>query len=385
MAKGRTVPHQGMGIRFLTLVFILLAFSFTVGCGAETSKPASSKKPRIGLMITPKGLNDRGFNDMAFEGLKSAERKSGVETVIIEPATMKDPETSLRFFAGQNFDAIIAVGVAFLKDIRTISKEHPELPFFVIDADISEGNIRGVSFREHEGSFLCGYVAASVSKTGKVGFIGGVKIDVIQRFAAGFRQGAWAAASQTQVVERYLTEDFTGFNLPDLAKSSALDLYKSGCDVIYHAAGASGLGVISAAVETKKFVIGVDSNQDSLAPGQVLTSMLKRVDLVVEDVARTLSEKRGPEAVKLSYGMTDNAIDVTDFQFSRQVVGDDLIAKIASLKQDIIANRIVVSPTPSSAETVAPAPESTFCPASGSGSGSGSGSASAPAPAPVTP
>ncbi|MBF0500251.1 MAG: BMP family ABC transporter substrate-binding protein [Candidatus Riflebacteria bacterium] len=345
MATERAIPKPSMGIRFLTLILALVGMMLASGCGEENNKPAVVKKPRIGLMITPKGLNDRGFNDMAFEGLKSAERKSGVETVIIEPATMKDPETSLRFFAGQNFDAIIAVGGAFLKDIRTISKEQPELPFFVIDSSMSEGNIRGVSFREHEGSYLCGYTAASVSKTGKIGFIGGVKIDVIQRFAAGYRQGALAAASQTQIIEYYLAEDFSGFNRPDLAKNAALELYKSGCDVIYHAAGASGLGVISAAVETKKFVIGVDSNQDSLAPGQVLTSMLKRVDLVVEDVARTLSDRRGPESVKLSYGMADGAIDLTDFQFSRRVVDDELMARLTSLKQDIIAGRLIVSPT----------------------------------------
>ncbi len=310
------------------------------GCGDPAQPPTPGRKQRIGLMITPKGLNDQGFNDLAHAGLKEAERKHGIEAVLIEPATMQDPEASLRFFTGQSFDAIIAVGVAFLEPIRKIARDHPQLPFFVIDSTIDEGSIRGVSFREDEGSFLCGYLAARVSKTGKVGFIGGVKIEVIERFALGFRNGAAHAASTTEVLERYLADDFSGFNRPDEANTVALEMYKNGCDVIYAAAGASGLGVISAAAKTKLFAIGVDMNQDAMAPGHVLTSMLKRVDLVVEDVVKTLKEGKEPGAVKRTYGMADGAIDLTDFQFSQQVVGDDLIAQIGSLKQQIISGTL---------------------------------------------
>lgn len=338
MATG-TTPLRFHALRFGGLILAVLSLALISGCYDGNGKPGQARKLRIGLMITPRGLNDRGFNDMAFAGLKSAERRSGIEAVLIEPATMKEPQSSLRFFAGQNFDAIIAVGIAFLDDIRAISREHPELPFYVIDWTLSEGNIRGISFREEEGSFLAGYLAASTAKSGKVGFIGGAPIDVIRRFAAGYHQGVAAAASSTEVVDRWLTEDFTGFNSPDLAKNTAQELYRSGCDVIYHAAGASGLGVISAAVEAKKFVIGVDMNQDSLAPGLVLTSMLKRVDLVVEDIIRNLQEGKGPESVKLSYGMGDGAIDLTDFQFSRQAVGDELIGRLGQLKLEITSGR----------------------------------------------
>ncbi len=344
-SPSRDRPRNGLLIAGTALLVLGLAILWS-GCGGGGGGSSEGKKLRIGLMITPRGLNDQGFNDLAFLGMKNAEQKYGIETVIIEPATMKDPEASLRFFTAQRFDGIIAVGVAFLDAIRKIAKERPDLNFFVIDSSLKENNIQGVAFREDEGSFLCGFLAAKVSKTGKIGFIGGVKIDVIERFLNGFRNGANLADPKTIVVERFIGEDFSGFNRPDQAHEIARDLYTQGCDVIYHAAGASGLGVISAAVQAKKFVIGVDMNQDSLAPGLVLTSMLKRVDLAVEDVVKALYNGKGPAGVNTSYGMSDGVIDLTDFQFSHQVVGDTLIARIAEIKREIVAGRIRTSDVP---------------------------------------
>jgi len=318
------------------LILACCLLGAVVGCG-EGEARGPVKPLRIGLMITPKGLNDKGFNDLAFAGLKAAERKHKIQGILIEPATMKDLEASLRFFAGQEFDAIIAVGMAFGKAIRAISNEHPTLPFFVIDSTINEGRIRGISFREEEGSFLCGVLAASMAKSGKIGFVGGMRIEVIDRFAQGYRQGAQFQGGGVEVVERYLKTDFSGFNDPDAARNAAAELFDGGCDVVFHAAGASGLGVISAAAAARKYVIGVDMNQDSLAPGLVLTSMMKRVDRVVEDTVRTLAEGRNPDEIRSSYGMADGAVDLTDFQFSRREVGEERIEKIQQLKREIIA------------------------------------------------
>jgi basic membrane protein A len=329
--------------RLLTLLLgILVAVT---GCGTPPPKAPGPavKKTRIGLMITPQGLNDLGFNDLAHLGLKNSEKKHTLESVIIEPSTMKDPEASLRFFAGQKFDAIIAVGAAFLDAIKNVSREYPDLRFFVIDSAIDEPNIRGISFREDEGSFLCGFIAARVSKTAKIGFIGGLKNEIIMRFADGFRRGAAYAASETQVIDRFIAEDFSGFNRPAIAKTIALDLYREGCDVIYHAAGASGLGVISAGVEAKKFVIGVDMDQDSTAPGLVLTSMLKRVDLVVEDVIRMVVENKGPEWIKKNYGLNDGGVDLTNFRFTRAILGDALINEVTRLREQISTGKLSTS------------------------------------------
>ncbi|MBI3038763.1 BMP family ABC transporter substrate-binding protein [bacterium] len=351
-----TKKNSTHGSRLLVF-FISIAFTlFSTGCGNEKGKPSTEKKLRIGLMITPRGLDDKGFNDLAYAGIKSAERKFGIDPVLIEPSTMSDPEASLRFFTQQNFDAIIAVGTAFYKAIKTISKERPNLPFFVIDSSMEEGNVRGISFREDEGSFLCGFLAAKMSKTKKIGFVGGIKNETILRFFNGYYNGAMEAASDTMVVSHYVSETFSGFNDPETARKIATQLYNEGSDVIFHAAGASGLGVISAAGDAKKLVIGVDMNQDSMAPGLVLTSMLKKVDQVVEDVVKTLSEGKKPTFVKRSYGMVDNAIDLTDFQFSRQQIGDELISKLGSLRKEILEGRLQTSkaqPNPRPEKTTA--------------------------------
>lgn len=325
---------------FGTGILILALFILSLGCCNQEAKHQPGPGKRIGLMITPRGLNDKGFNDYAHDGLKQAEKKFNIEGVVIEPSTMQDHEASLRFFAAQKFDAIIVVGVGFNDAIRKVSAEHPHLQFFVIDSEINEGNIRGIYFREDEGAFLCGYLAARMSKTGKIGFIGGVKIPVIERFAIGYRNGALMAASSTEIVEQYVAEDFSGFNKPEHASDMALDLYRTGCDVIFPAAGASGLGVISAAVKSRGHVIGVDMNQDSLAPGLVLTSMLKRVDLVVESIIANICAGKNPANIKRSYGLADDVIGLTDFQLSFKVVGEDLISQLGKIRKEIIDGKI---------------------------------------------
>lgn len=327
---------------FSGFLVLFCASCFSLGCAKEQPKSTVKKRTRVGLMITPQGLNDLGFNDLAFSGLKSAEKKYNIEGIIIEPSTMKDPEASLRFFAGQKFDAIIAVGVAFFDAIKKVAKEYPKMRFFIIDASFDEGNIQGVSFREHEGSFLCGYIAAKVAKSGKIGFVGGLRNEIILRFLNGYKLGALFAASETQVLESFIAQDFSGFNREDLARDSAFALYDQGCDVIYHAAGASGLGVISAGVERKKFVIGVDMNQDSTAPGLVLTSMVKRVDRVVEDVARMVVENQDAKEIKRDYGLSDGGLDLTNFQFTKSILGDALIKEVELLKEKICRGEIKI-------------------------------------------
>lgn len=339
MARKQVIRSQSI-FRTGILILAVAILATLSGCCSREEPQTIIKPKRIGLMITPRGLNDKGFNDHAFDGLKEAEKRFDIETVVIEPATMQDPEASLRFFAGQKFDAIIAVGLAFVDAIRKIAAENPELPFYVIDSDLDENNIRGISFREDEGAYLCGFLASRFSKSGRIGFIGGVKNPVIERFAIGFRTGAYDAASSTGVLEEYISKDFSGFSDPDAAATIAENMYRTGCDVIFSAAGASGLGVISAAVKTRNYVIGVDMNQDSLAPGLVLTSMLKRVDLVVQNIVASICENRKSEYIKRSYGLADNAIGLTDFQLSFKVVGEDLVNKLNRLRRGIIEGKI---------------------------------------------
>lgn len=339
--KVNTIQKHKTILGFLAICVVLIIFAlFHGGCEPAGKVKSGGKKLKIGLLITSRGLGDQGFNDLAYSGLKSVEQKYGVQAVVIEPSTLSDHEASLRFFAGQSFDAIIAVGTAFHDSIKVIAKEHQDLKLFVIDSDIREGNIIGICFREDEGSFLCGYLAAKVSKTGKIGFLGGVKIPVTDRFLVGYINGARYARKDIEIDVRYVAEDFTGFNLAEKASDIASQMYNSDCDVIYPPAGASALGVIAAAVKHRKFVIGIDMNQDSKAPGLVLTSMQKKVDAVVEDIVKNLKDGKTADKMRVSYGISDGGIALTEFQFSHKVLGEPLIKEVSALNRAIVDGKI---------------------------------------------
>ncbi|OQB49457.1 MAG: Membrane lipoprotein TmpC precursor [bacterium ADurb.Bin157] len=321
-------------------VLTLLICSFCLsGCCDKIEKAPKSEAKSIGLMISPQGLNDKSFNDSAYRGLKEAEKLHNIETTIIEPSTWQDPEQSLRFFAGQKFDAIIVLGVGFNDAVKQIASENLNTAFYVIDSDYTENNIKGITFREEEGAFLCGYLAAKKSQTNKAAFIGGLPIPVIKRFESGFFKGARHANPDIDLVSKYIADDFSGFNNTQKAQQIADELYKSGFEVIFPAAGASAQGVIAAAVTNRKYVIGIDNNQDSLAPGLVLTSLLKRVDrIVVKIIEKVCSDNTGE--MKSSYGLAEDALSLTDFQLSHNVIGEALISELAQLKKDIVEGKI---------------------------------------------
>lgn len=314
--------------------------------GAKTGTQAASARKKqveeakeIALMISPQGLNDRSFNDSAYRGLKKAEERFNIKTTIIEPSTWQDPEQSLRFFAKQRFDIIIVVGLGFMDAVNHIAKENPQLQFCIIDSDVSEGNVRGVAFREEEGAFLCGYLGGKATKTNKLAFVGGVNIPVIERFKSGFETGLRLANPEAELAVEYIAEDFSGFNNVEAAANIANQLYEDGCDIIFPAAGASVQGIMASAKGHKKYVFGVDNNQDALAPGLVLTSLLKRVDRVVESIVETVCQET-TESIKSSYGLADGALGLTDFEFTRELLGEQLIAELETLKIQIINGEI---------------------------------------------
>jgi len=313
--------------------------AWCAGCG-DNPTPSKVARKRVGLVISPRGLGDHGFNDQAYMAMKSAENNCPIDTVLIEPVTMQDQESSLRFFGQQRLDAVIAMGFAFEASTRAVASEYPQLPFFIIDSTVDEGNLEGISFREDEGSFLCGALAALVTRTGKIGFVGGMDNPIIQRFLDGYRRGALHIATATEVLQAFAADDYSGFTNPDHGKEKALGLYAQGCDVIYHAAGGSGLGVISAAVETQKFCIGADMDQDALAPGRVLTSMRKRVDRVIASITTALTQTPTPVAVQRSYGLADGGLSLTRFQFSHDVVTPAIQERLRGLHAEIIGGRL---------------------------------------------
>jgi basic membrane protein A len=321
--------------------------------GAGNTTAASSAPPKtdvkVGLAYDIGGRGDQSFNDAAAAGLDKAKTELGVETkeadaVANEAEAAK--EERLRGLADAGYNPIIGVGFAYAASLGKVAKEFPEVKFGIVD-DASEAstgpNIANLVFAEEEGSFLVGAAAALKSKSGTVGFVGGVNIPLIKKFEAGYKAGVEAAKPGTKVQSKYLTQppDFTGFGDPAKGKTAAEGMFDAGADVVYHAAGGSGGGVFEAAKAAKGLAIGVDSDQGkTAAPGVrdvVMTSMLKKVDVAVYDFIKTVADdqfKSGVVVYDLSKGGVDYATT------GGQV--DDIKAKLDEFKQKIIAKEITV-------------------------------------------
>ncbi len=269
-------------------------------CGSDDDTDTGSSSPpasdvKVGLAYDIGGRGDQSFNDSAAAGLDKAKEDFGVETKELEAGTGEtdaQKEERLRLLASGGYNPIIAVGFAYAKSVGKVAAEFPDVNFAIIDdaSDDSKGpNVAQLVFAENEGSYLVGTVAAQASKTGNVGFVGGVNVPLIQKFQAGYEAGAKAVNPDIKIDVKYLTEppDFSGFGDPAKGKVAAEGMFQKGADVVYHAAGGSGGGVFEAAKAAEGLAIGVDSDQYLTAPADVkdviITSMLKRVDVAVYD------------------------------------------------------------------------------------------------------
>src|SRR5579859_5370902 len=243
--------------------------------------PAALADFKVGLLLDRGGKDDKSFNASAYEGATQAKKKLGITLKYVEASDDNSYEPMLRAFAQKDFDLIIGVGFAQKEPIAKIAAQFPQKHFVIVDAQVDAPNVRSLLFEEHEGAYLVGAIAAMTSKTGKVGFLGGMDIPLIRRFEMGYEAGAKKINPQVSVVANYCGVTSEAWNNPPKGKELAMAQYDGGADVVFAAAGASGLGAFDAAEDKKKLVIGCDSNQDWIKPGLVLTSMLKRVDLAV--------------------------------------------------------------------------------------------------------
>jgi basic membrane protein A and related proteins len=284
------------------LVALVAAFGlFAAACNGDDVTPPDpngeaqpGEDLRVGLVFDIGGRGDQSFNDAAARGLDQAEADFGVDTRDLEPAGGgEDREELLRLLAEEEFDLIFGIGFAFFDSIDAVADEFPDLTFAIVDSVVERPNVASLTFAEHEGSFLVGAAAAMKSETGHIGFIGGVEIDLIEKFEAGYVAGAQHVNPDIEIDISYISQppDFSGFADPARGREVALAQYEAGADVVYHAAGGSGAGLFEAAAETSEatgshvWAIGVDSDQYLTAPAElqdyILTSMLKRVDVAV--------------------------------------------------------------------------------------------------------
>lgn len=296
---------------------------------------------RIALVLDKGGKDDKSFNAAAFRGASDAKEKVGIQLKVVEATDDNAYESLMRSFAQKEFDLIIGVGVAQAEAVKKVAQAFPARKFAIIDAAVDGSNVRSLLFEEHEGSFLAGAMAAMASKTGKVGFIGGVDIPLIRRFEMGYFAGAKKVNPSIKTVANYIGVTGEAWNNPAKAKELATAQYQGGVDVIFSAAGASNSGVLDAAEEKKKLAIGVDSNQNWMKPGFVLTSMLKRVDVAVFEAIRDAKEGR-LQGGTMRFGLKNSGVDLAMDEHNAALMTPAMKQKLEELKSQIISGALRV-------------------------------------------
>ena len=333
----------------LAFVALLLAVAGCSQPAKQGSTPAAGAFP-VGLVFDIGGRGDKSFNDAAYAGLQKAQQDLGIRFSTLETSEGSDREAQLRQLASGDSKLVFGVGFLFTDDVRALAKEFPDKKFACIDYTVTPNdtlppNLVALKFREEEGSFLVGALAALLSKTGKIGFVGGMEIPLIRKFQAGFVAGAKAANPKVQVMVKYAGTTGAAFKDPTKGKELALAEYHAGADIIFHASGSTGLGVFEAARELKKLAIGVDSDQYDEAPGVVLTSMVKRVDTAVFDTIKETKDGQWRNGVR-DFGLAEHGVTWVYDDRNKALIPDAVKARVDSLQALIVAGTLRVPTEP---------------------------------------
>ncbi|RMF37347.1 MAG: BMP family ABC transporter substrate-binding protein [Alphaproteobacteria bacterium] len=287
------------------------------------------------------GKYDKSFNEAAYRGAEKFKEDTGIEYRDFEIQNDAQREQALRRFAQQGYHPIIAIGFSQAAAVEKVAKEFPDVEFGIVDMVVDLPNVRSILFKEHEGSFLVGVMAAMASKTGKVGFVGGMDIPLIRKFACGYVGGVKYVNPDAEIFQNMTGDTGAAWNDPAKGAELTRSQVDRGADVVYHAAGGTGVGVLQAAAEAGILGIGVDSNQNGLQPGHVLTSMLKRVDNAVysafED-ARNGKFTTGIYVLGLKEGGVGYAMD----ENNAALVSDEMKAKVEEVAAKIKSGEIKV-------------------------------------------
>ena len=315
----------------LTVLLVTLSLMVTLsGTGAA--------KMQFAMVTDIGGLGDQSFNDAAYDGLKLLEKEYSAEIKVLESKKAEDYIPNLKSLADQKFDMIWAIGFLMKDAVDKISAQYPNVKFGLIDDVVARPNVTSVTFREEEGSFLVGVIAGKTTRTKIVGFVGGMQFPLIEKFEAGFKAGVKKVNPKASVFVNYVGS----FADPVKGKETALAQYTLGADIIFHAAGDTGTGVIEAAKEKGKWAIGVDKDQHHLAPKNVLVCMIKRVDVGVFKGTKMALEGKGGKAMNL--GLKEEGIGICK---SAPTTVIPYVLDIAyKYRKDVINGRIKVPTDP---------------------------------------
>lgn len=338
-------------------------------CNVASYSADDRSKIHVGIVFDIGGKDDRSFNAAAWNGVKCAETgttpdgkescgKPALNIVVrdVEPGNPVSIEPAMRAFAERGYDLVIGVGFAQGPIMQAVARDYPNIQFAIIDGVIFEpdgktpkSNVASLVFKEHEGSYLVGLIAGMTSKTGTLGFIGGMDIGLIHRFEGGFEQGAKAVNPNIKVIQNYVGVTDAAWNNPGKGKEIALAQISKGADVIFTAAGNSGLGAFDAVEQSGKdstgrathFVIGVDSNQNMVKPGFVLTSMVKRVDNAVYDIVKDVVDKKFRGGFHV-FGLDTDGVGYVMDSNNQNLVSQQAIQAAEEAKKKIVAGQIKV-------------------------------------------
>ena len=311
---------------------LLAATALSFSAFAQESKPA--------LLYDLGGKFDKSFNEASFNGAEKFKTETGVEYVEFEVSNASQREQALRRFAEDGRNPIVMAGFSWAEALDKVAVDFPELNFAIIDMVVDKPNVRSLVFKEHEGSYLVGVMAGMASQTKKVGFVGGMDIPLIRKFGCGYVGGAKAAGA-TDVIQNMTGDTPAAWNDPTKGGEIAKTQIDQGADVIYAAAGGTGVGVLQAAADAGKLGVGVDSNQNGLQPGKVLTSMLKRVDVAVYNAF--MDGKNGTFAGGINnLGLKEGGVDFAMDDNNKALVSPEMLAAVEKAKADIIAGTVTV-------------------------------------------
>ena len=307
--------------------------------------PAQAAQTVVGFITGASGLGDLSFNDMAYGGVRRAQQEYNFKLVILEPdeSGVTTPEGILGVV--EQADIIVLLGAQHEPQTRQAARANPDKKFIYIELPVQGmANISSVMFNQNEGSFLAGALAAMVSKTGKIGFVGGTVEPPVMAFEQGYREGAAFAAPDVEVLAEYISPagDFSGFGNPEKGYDITMKQYGQGADIVFAVAGLSGNGVIEAARRSGKLAIGVDSDQDSLAKGSVLTSMMKRLDVAAYAELKATLENRFTAGVT-RYGLANDGVGLTEMKYTRHLIPAGVLDRIKDIKQQIVSGKLKVT------------------------------------------
>ncbi len=346
--------------RFLiSIALFLTIFMISYGCSKneekttekttkqtnETTPKSEEKEFKVAMVSDVGGVNDQSFNQSAWEGMQRSQKELGYKISYLESNNNSDYNPNLETLRDADNDLIWSIGFMMGDAALETAKANPMQKYGIIDmayGDKTPKNLVGVVFKAEEPSFLVGYIAGKMTKTGKVGFVGGIRGFIIDAFDYGFHAGVKHANPDATIIRQYAES----FSDAAKGKSIANQMYQQGADIIFHASGSVGEGVIEAAKEKGKFAIGVDKDQNFLAPDNVITSAVKRVDSGIFNICKDLKEGKWAGGQTVAYGLKEGGVDIAET--SSKHVPAEILTEVETIKQKIISGEIKV---PNNAET----------------------------------